>query len=138
MSTSTQEHKTIKYKKFNKIKKISSWYKDVLSRSRTSTPKMKKYKTNSDLFRECEQNDLVLSKLYIIRDHTGKLLYGDLDVKQGDIVHLICESDEFYFVQDQFGMQGFVPADVTVDLDEVLSNAQLKNIFSNQNKITSL
>ena len=77
-----------------------------------------------------------LSKLYIIRDFKGSLIYGDLNVRQGEIVYLLCKSERYLFVENQTGKFGFIPVDVCVDLDEVIVNAKYK-LNSFQVKVTS-
>jgi hypothetical protein len=77
-----------------------------------------------------------LAKLYIVRDFHGSLIYGDLNVRQGEIVYLLCKSERYLFVENQFGKFGFIPVDVCVDLDEVIVNAKCK-LNSFQAKVTS-
>ena len=83
-----------------------------------------------------KENKYGLAKLYIIRDFNGSLIYGDLSVRQGELVYLLCKSEIYLFVENQTGKFGFIPVDVCVDLEEVIINAKYKaNRF--QVKVTS-
>ena len=77
-----------------------------------------------------------LTKLYIIRDFCGSLIYGDLSVRQGEFVYLLCKSECYFFVENQFGKFGFIPGDICVDLEEVFVNANCR-IDQQATKVTS-
>ncbi len=78
-----------------------------------------------------------LSKLYIIKDFNCELLYGDLSVKKGQHVYLICESDTHCYVENECGIQGFIPKDVCIDLEETVKNARIR-MHQTYKKVTSL
>lgn len=66
--------------------------------------------------------------LYIIRDYKAKLIYGDLSVRQGEVVRLICDlATLFNFVENSDGQQGFVPKDICVDLEHMIESAHTKD-----------
>ena len=64
-----------------------------------------------------------LTKLYVIKNYRGDLIYGDLSVEVGDHVYFISESEFYYFVENKFGIQGFLPKETCVDLDEIIKSA---------------
>jgi hypothetical protein len=79
-----------------------------------------------------------LVKLYVIKDYSSPLLYGDLSVKAGEFIHVICEtSSDYYLVENCFGIQGFVPKEICIDLEETIKNAKI-NLNEKECKITSL
>lgn len=89
---------------------------------------------------ELEQNQDVsgesLTKLWVIKDYKrGELVYGDISVKKGQIIYLICESDYYYFIETDQGKQGFVPKEVCVNLEEMTRQMHLQETVT---KITSL
>jgi uncharacterized protein YaiL (DUF2058 family) len=76
-----------------------------------------------------DENDVsgeFLTKLYVIKDYKAQLIYGDLTVKRGECVYLICETDSYCFVENNAGMQGFIPKESCIDLDDTLRKAKLK------------
>lgn len=76
--------------------------------------------------------------LYVIRDFDhDRLIYGSLRVSKGEYLKLICDSDEFYFVENSNGEQGYIPIEVAVDMDEVYKRVQRKQM-NNTMRITSL
>jgi hypothetical protein len=77
------------------------------------------------------------TELYVVRDFQGDNMYGDLCVQQGEILRLICESNTFFFVANQYGQQGYIPIDVAVDMIEVMQRAKRKTTNHNA-KITSV
>ena len=90
-----------------------------------------------------ENTDVVgefLTKLYIVSDFkSGDFYYGDLQVTRGENVYLICESENFYFVENKHGEQGFIPNDICVDLNEVQDRLKYKSKCKYlEHKITSL
>ena len=78
-----------------------------------------------------------LTKLYVIKNYQGDLVYGDLSVVVGDYVYFISESEFYYFVENKFGIQGFLPKETCVDLDEIIKSASDQS-NSTKLKITSV
>ena len=66
--------------------------------------------------------------LYIIKDYNAQLAYGDLSVRKGELVYLICDSDSHCFVENKMGKQGFIPKDICIDLDDTIRRAQIQLI----------
>lgn len=70
-----------------------------------------------------QENDVTgecLTKLCVIRDYKGgALIYGDIGVKRGQLIYLICESEFYYFIENNQGKQGFVPKEICVNLDKM-------------------
>ena len=79
-----------------------------------------------------------LTKLYVIKNYKGDLIYGDLSVAEGDYVYFISESEFYYFVENKCGIQGFLPKETCVDLDEMVKKAVLNQSNSTNLKITSV
>jgi hypothetical protein len=108
---------------------------------KTSTPATNKYGKPTNQPRDFNQllkQAMKQRKLYIVCDYSSSLIYGDLNVRQGDMVNLICESGKYYFVEAHDGRQGFIPCYICVDLDEVVFNAHAKQYHHSKNKVTSL
>ena len=92
---------------------------------------------------ESENGDVsgeYLTKLYVIKNYSGNLIYGDLTVLEGDFVYLISESEFYYFVENKVGTQGFLPKEICIDLEDMLRKATLNQMQPNMDnfKITSL
>lgn len=79
-----------------------------------------------------------LEKLFVIKDYSGSLVYGDLRVERGEFVYPIFESDVYYLVENELGAQGFVPKECCVNLDETVQKARSRMIDGTFSKITSL
>ncbi|CAF0759560.1 unnamed protein product [Brachionus calyciflorus] len=77
-----------------------------------------------------------LPKMLIIEDHTTQLVYGGISVKHGEIVYLINESQYYCLVENQNGLQGIVPKEICIDLEQTVRNA--KQNFKANGKVTSL
>jgi len=77
------------------------------------------------------------TQLYVVRSYRGNLVYGDLAVSQGEVVSLICESEDYYFVENKTGKQGFVPLEICVDLVEVYQRVKFRNM-NTTTRVTSL
>ena len=88
---------------------------------------------------ECEVNGLT-SQLYVLKDYKSDLAYGDLKVKRGELVYMVCDMSEMYYlVENSKGNQGFVPKDICIDLEQTIKAA--KDVMSKPilySKITSL
>ena len=67
------------------------------------------YETPCGSNAESEEFDVsgeYLTKLYVIKNYKGDLVYGDLPVREGDYVYFISESEFYYFVENKHGVQG--------------------------------
>lgn len=97
--------------------------------------------SESDLSNLSEENANITkemyTELYVVRDFQGDYMYGDLSVRKGEILKLICESNTFYFAINKNGQQGYIPIDVAVDMSEVVERAKRK-ISHQDSKITSV
>jgi hypothetical protein len=83
--------------------------------------------------------EFLTTQLYVLKDYNSKLNYGDLRVKRGDLVYLVCElSEAYYLVENAIGLQGFVPKELCINLEETIKSAQDKFLPIQNCKITSL
>jgi hypothetical protein len=83
--------------------------------------------------------EFLTTQLYVIRDYHSRLDYGDLSVRRGELVYLICDLSELYYlVENMRCQQGFVPKDVCINLEETIRSAQQKLTPLPNCKITSL
>lgn len=142
--TTTNEPKQAKIVKLNHSKPTFS-NSTTMSTPFNSTSKTltrsDSFETESNYYSELDEqeNDVSgesLSKLWVIKDYKrGELIYGDISVKKGQVIYLICESDFYYFIETEHGKQGFVPKEACVNLEEMTRQVQLQESFC---KITSL
>jgi len=120
-----------------------AYINDISDRYATISNKKKQFKKIFDTksIGSNEQLDVVgvfLTKLFIIKDYRGVLTYGDLNVNKGDHVYLISESEYFCFVENEHGVQGFVPKDICIDLEATVRRAQTNMRQTLHYKVTSL
>ena len=126
----------------NVSSQIQSRYSTILNSTTTSNTFNKSFESFESTINQSDSDDYdvsgeYLTKLYVIKDHAGTCLYGDLSVRKGEFLYLISESDTYCFVENKDGVQGFVPKEICIDLDETVRKAQ--NNFTCPNcKITSL
>ena len=118
--------------KLNKIQRIDTLEKSFESSAGTSV--------SDESSNDFDVSGEYLTKLYVIKDYSGNLVYGDLTVVEGDYVYLISESEFYFFVENNAGIQGFLPKEVCIDLQDMLRKAALHQMKSNVEnfKITSL
>jgi hypothetical protein len=120
-----------------------SYINDISDRYATISNKRKHFKKTFDtkFIDSNEQLDVAgvyFTKLFIIKDYRGVLTYGDLNVNKGDYVYLISESEYFCFVENEQGVQGFVPKEICIDLAETINRAQTNMRQTKYYKVTSL
>lgn len=121
----------ISFISFNQIDSSSLTHSSVINNS-INSPNSFKYSSDS----EHDFSGEFIEKLYIIKKHTTQLVYGGISVKPGEIVYLISQSEFYYLIENQNGIQGIVPKDVCVNIEKTVLNA--KKNFKSKTKITSL
>ncbi|RNA22073.1 hypothetical protein BpHYR1_009909 [Brachionus plicatilis] len=121
----------ISFLSFSQIESSSEAHSTIINNSLNSSNSIK-YSSDS----ENEVSTVYLEKLYIIKDHTTQLAYGGISVKRDELVYLISQSEYYYLIENQRGVQGIVPKDICVNLEETVRNAR-QNLKS-KTKITSL
>jgi hypothetical protein len=100
----------------------------------SSSPSINRTNSDNDV-----SGEFLTTQLYILQDYSPRLNYGDLSVRRGDLVYLICDlSESYFFVEDMNGAQGFVPKKYCINLDETIKSAKEKLVPMNNCKITSL
>lgn len=109
-------------------------YSQIETSSLTQSSVINSSINSSDSENDC--SEILPETLYIIKKHTSQLVCGGISVNPGEIVFLISESEFFYLIQNQSGIQGIVPKDVCVNIEKTVRNAK-QNIKS-KTKITSL
>lgn len=107
----------------------------------TSSLSESSFDTSSSILDDSDDDNNVirdhLTRLHVIKNHFGQLAYGFLNVKLGECVYLVSETDNYCFVENDQGIQGLVPKDVFINLDEFIRKSKSQYISSNC-KITSL
>jgi len=79
-----------------------------------------------------------LTKLFVIKDYRGALVYGDLAVECGEFIYMIYESKDYYLAENESAEQGFVPKDCCVNLEEAVTKARVKMLDGKMCRVTSL
>jgi hypothetical protein len=71
--------------------------------------------SSNDEYSNCE---FIKSKLVILNSYKSKLNYGDISVKRGEIVFLLCDLTQYYYLVENIdGKQGFIPKEICIDAE---------------------
>lgn len=147
--SSQKSYRIIMYKAINnakvaKIVKLNHNKKTQLQLSNrphlgsTSSFENESFRSSSSTDMDDMTNEQTFIRLFVIKDYMGMQVYGHMNVQRGQLIRLVCESEDYYMGEDEFGNQGFVAKECCINLDETVDRARLHMLDNKSCKVTSL